>query len=237
MIHESQMHERNSFVTLTYDREHLPPNTGLQVRDFQLFCKRLRKRNRFRFFHCGEYGPKELRPHYHAILFGIDFPKDRQLRTKPKPLWVSNELTETWGMGMASHGAVSFQSAAYVARYVIGKADNDLAKTRYQRFNPNTGECWEVKPDYCTMSRRPGIGATWIRKFATDVYPADEVVHNGRRFRPPRFYDATLDDDQLQRVKSQRADKAAEHKEDNTPERLRVREQVAKAREQLRKDI
>lgn len=238
MIHEAQMHERNTFVTLTYDKEHRPDDGGLRVGDFQRFCKRLRKRSgSFRFFHCGEYGPQNLRPHYHAILFGTDFPRDGLLRQGKTPLYISELLSEVWGMGMASHGAVTFQSAAYVARYVVTKATGNLAETRYSRVDPNTGECWSVPPEYCTMSRKPGLGATWIKKFASDVYPADEVVHQGQHYRPPRFYDATLDEQELLRVKAKRADQAAKYQDETTPERLRVREEVARLRlRQLTRD-
>lgn len=244
MIHEAQMHDRNAFVTLTYDKEHVPNDGSLRVRDFQLFAKRLRKRTGpFRFFHCGEYGPQNLRPHYHAVLFGTDFPRDAILRSSRKsPLYMSQLLTETWGLGMASHGAVTLESAAYVARYVITKATGNLAESKYSRLNPDTGECWNVKPEYCTMSRGGrggggGIGSAWIKKFSPEVYPADEVVHNGRRFRPPRFYDAILDEKELQEMKSKRADQAAKFQDETSPERLKVREAVANARlQQLRRD-
>ena len=72
--HEMQMHEDNCFITLTYNAEHLPAPETLLLRDFQLFMKTLRNKNGagIRFFHCGEYGDKLARPHYHALLFGHD---------------------------------------------------------------------------------------------------------------------------------------------------------------------
>ena len=42
--HEASLYEENSFVTLTYSTERLPPRGSLVHRDFQLFMKRLRKR-------------------------------------------------------------------------------------------------------------------------------------------------------------------------------------------------
>ena len=74
-MHEAQMYDRNCFVTLTYDDEHLPPNGSLNKRDFQLFMKRLRKRygSGIRYYQCGEYGELLGRPHHHAILFNFDF--------------------------------------------------------------------------------------------------------------------------------------------------------------------
>ena len=76
-VHESSLHRFSSFITLTYNDEHLPSDRSLNVEHFQRFMKRLRKHLeplKIRFFHCGEYGDKFRRPHYHAIVFGYDFP-------------------------------------------------------------------------------------------------------------------------------------------------------------------
>lgn len=43
------------------------------------------------------------------------------------------------------------------------------------------------------MSRRPGLGDGWFRKFHSDVYPLDKLVtRDGKVGRPPRFYDDRL---------------------------------------------
>ena len=83
-LHESKSHEDNCFITLTYDDEHLPRDRSLDVKVFQDFIKRMRKKvGKFRYFHCGEYGEKEFRPHFHACIFGYDFPDKKFLkRTK-----------------------------------------------------------------------------------------------------------------------------------------------------------
>ena len=75
-VHEAQLHSENSFITLTYNDDHIPRDGSLNKKHFQDFMKRLRKSiapKKVRFYHCGEYGPKLLRPHYHAILFGHQF--------------------------------------------------------------------------------------------------------------------------------------------------------------------
>ena len=110
-VHESQMHERNCFITLTYPDEFLPPHGGLIYRDFQLFMKRLRKRIGYpvRFFMCGEYGELDQRPHFHAILFGCDF-DDRKYFSKTGSgykLYTSDLLIQLWGMGHCPVGNVS----------------------------------------------------------------------------------------------------------------------------------
>ena len=81
-VHEKSLHEESSFVTLTYDDEHLPKNGSLVYRDFQLFMKRLRKEfapTNIRFYMCGEYGETFSRPHYHACLFNCFFPDRKRI--------------------------------------------------------------------------------------------------------------------------------------------------------------
>lgn len=230
-MHESQTHERNCFITLTYDDAHYPENHSVHVRDWQLFAKRLRKKiGRFRFFMCAEYGEQTFRPHYHALIFGHDFLADRvTYKTKPHRLWTSPTLTETWGQGFAIIGALTYESAAYCARYVMKKVNGDLAKQHYERIDADTGEIFNVRPEFVTMSRRPGIGAPWLAQFKTDVYPSDQVVIRGKTFRPPRYYDDSLSEPDLQALKKRRRHKLLSRSEELTPERLAVREQVLAA--------
>lgn len=225
------MHERNSFVTLTYSDEKVPKDFGLDLRDWQLFRKRLREMvGPFRFFCAGEYGGATLRPHYHAILFGLDFEDDRVLlkRTQGRPLWTSPLLEKEWGKGHVSIGEVTPESIGYVTKYCVKK--QQALHRRCERVDADTGECWSVRPEFVTMSRRPGLGAKWFEKFAGDVYPSDEVVLSGRRHRPPRFYDLKLEATELERIKSKRRDQAKARLADETPERRAVRERVAVAR-------
>lgn len=229
-IHEAQMNEANSFITLTYSDEHLPKNESLNVEHWQKFVRSLRKKaGKFRYFHCGEYGDENMRPHYHACMFGIDFFGDRSLwkNNNGMKLYRSELLEETWGKGFCSIGELTYESAAYVSRYVMKKITGDQAEYAYRGVDPETLKEFDVKPEYATMSRKPGIGAGWLEKFKSDVYPFDEVVLEGRRFRPPRFYDERLPVAELDELRKKRFRKAQEHKGDLTPERLLVREQVA----------
>ena len=76
-LHEASLHDFNAFITLTYSDSNLPPGGSLHYTDFQLFMKRLRKRAGMpvRFYCGGEYGESgTVRPHFHACLFGYDFP-------------------------------------------------------------------------------------------------------------------------------------------------------------------
>ncbi len=232
-VHEAQMHERNCFITLTYRPECIPEGGSLCLKDWQKFAKRLRRKcGPFRFFHCGEYGEVNRRPHYHACIFGLDFIADRGLwkKVRGNALFRSPTLDQTWGLGFASVGALTFKSAAYVARYVMKKATGDLAKTKYSRVDEKTGECWSVRPEYVTMSRRPGIGSAWFEQFKSDVFPSDEVVHEGKRYRVPRFYESKLGAEELDEYKVKRRRALRNRVKDLTPERLLVREKVAESR-------
>lgn len=205
-VHEGQLHERNCFVTLTYRPECMPADWSLQVGDWQGFAKRVRRElGPFRFLHCGEYGPRTLRPHYHACVFGQDFGRRDWIPVRPG-LWTSMVLAERWGLGQVTVGELTWQSAAYVARYVMGKATGELAESRYERVDPDTGECWQVRPEYSTMSRRPGLGAEWFDRFyESDVAPRDEVVHAGKSYRVPKFYDRLLESRDPERAASLKA--------------------------------
>ena len=184
-VHEASTHEKNCFITLTFDQEHLDPSGSLVKSDFQKFMKRLRKAtgSQIRYFHCGEYGEQLGRPHHHACLFGFDFDDKELLVAGDNPLYTSELLSKIWPYGHAVIGSVTFESAAYVARYVTKKITGPAAEEHYK------GKL----PEYTTMSRRPGIGYKWFEQFCSDVYPQDEVIIRGKTCRPPRFYDKTLD--------------------------------------------
>lgn len=134
-VHESQMHKENCFITLTYAPEHLPADQSLHYRDFQLFMKRLRKRfsgKVIRFYMCGEYGENFGRPHFHACLFGHNFDDLTLWKVQNKQkLYRSKTLEELWPFGHSSVGTVTFESAAYVARYIMKKVTGEAAELHY----------------------------------------------------------------------------------------------------------
>ncbi|UOF78714.1 replication associated protein [Microviridae sp.] len=234
MMHEASLHLDNCFVTFTYAPEHLPRDLSLNKRHFQLFMKRLRKRcGKVRFFHCGEYGETTGRPHYHAILFGFDFPdKVFYSGDGENRVYTSELLDELWGFGECKIGSVTFESCAYVARYILKKVTGDAAEQHYLRCD-EFGEAFSITPEYVTMSRRPGIAYEWFRKFGNEVFPSDEVISRGHAVRPPRYYDNLLElaePSVFDSVKRKRIVDISKHAEDLTPERLRSREACAKAR-------
>lgn len=235
LVHENQMHENSCFITLTFSPEELNKRDNpdsLNVRDFQLFMKRLRKKHpekKIRFFHCGEYGEKNQRPHYHALIYNHDF-SDRKLfkQRKEIKLYTSKELEELWPYGFSTIGDVTFQSSAYVARYIMKKQKGDKAQEHYTNIDPLTGEVTTKEPEYCTMSRKPGIGYNWFQKYKTDVYPRDVCIINNHEVKPPRYYDTLLSEEELKQVKQKRKEQmdAPFDGYDERLDRLWVQEEV-----------
>lgn len=231
--HEATLHEENCFVTLTYNNESLPIDGGLEVAHVQKFLKRLRKQysdRRIRYFHCGEYGSKLKRPHYHILLFGIDFNDGIKYANSGKgSLTTSAELQRLWPHGFVSVGQLTPESCAYVARYVTKKVYGEEADEHY--VDKATGSI--RRGEYISMSRRPGIGAGWIEKYMDDTYKDDTIVSNGFKSQPPRYYDNALaksrGESALKEIKKERVLKSIRHAVDNTPERLRVREEIKEA--------
>lgn len=191
ITHEATLHDANSFITLTYNDENLPPHGSLHYEHLQKFWKRLRKKiGKLRYYAVGEYGDKTLRPHYHACVFGHAFTASRIfLRQSPTLLWTSPLLEEAWGLGNVSVGALTFESAQYTASYVTKKLNN---KRKYVRVDEETGELIPLIQPRAFPSRRPGIASAWLNDYGKAVYDHDQVVINGRPQKPPKYYDQWL---------------------------------------------
>lgn len=202
-MNEASSHEVNSFITCTYSDKKLPEDGSLYYRDFQLFMKRLRKESdfKFKFYMCGEYGETTNRPHYHALLFGCDF-SDREFYSTSRSgekLYTSELLEGLWQNGFCTVGDVTFESAAYVARYVTKKVTGDKAADHYM------GRV----PEFCHMSN--GIGASWLAAHGKYTFDHDHVIINGKRAKVPRYYDKSyelVDASKVEAVKKLRVSKA-----------------------------
>lgn len=235
LMKEKRLHDRSSFLTLTYHDDHLPKLSDgtptLVLSDIQLFLKKIRKHfapEPLRFFQCGEYGEITQRPHHHVILFGEDFCKDRvpiENSRSGHPQFMSPLLTEKWGLGRATISEVSFESAAYVARYCLKKVTGSRSAQHY------SGR----KPEFVTMSRKPGIASGFFDEFKDDVYPYDEILTGPGRppSLPPRYFDKLLekvDPEMYKRVKKKRTEGLDFFSDVNsTDTRLATRERVAKS--------
>lgn len=242
------MHLENSFITLIYSDDYLPSDGSLSKREWVLFMKRLRKAfpdKKIRFFMCGEYGENFARPHYHACLFGLDFP-DKELwsvRDSVK-LYRSPILETLWPYGHSTIGDVTFDSAAYVARYITKKITGDVAaiEDHYGSTDLLTGEWIFRQPEFILMSRGDrkgsgGIGKSWREKYKSDL-EKDFITLRGVRMKPAKYYDRLFDIENpevFHEYKLERRKKAARCEIDNTSKRLAVREKIHLKRSKLLK--
>lgn len=243
--HEMQLHDENCFITLTYDDEHLPEDLSLEKQEFQKFLKRFRKAiwpKKIRYFMAGEYGDSSWRPHYHAIIFGYDFPDKIRVQSQEvgNPYFISTQLKKLWPYGFHVIAEATFDTAAYVARYCTKKITGEKASAHYSRiitdWDETTGEITyykevELEPEYATMSRRPAIGKEWLKKYKTDCYPSDFLVVKGRKIPIPKYYDKEYEKEEEQKlryIKYKRKLKAQLNAEENRLDRLRAREHCKK---------
>lgn len=235
-IHESRLHRQNCVVTLTYDQDREPPFGSLHYPDFQLFMKRARKYfapNLLRFYMGGEYGELYGRPHYHAALFGVDFP-DRKpwKKTAGGVIDRSAILEQLWPHGFSSVMPCNWETVGYIARYVMKKITGDAAADHYRVVDLSTGEIGYRTPEFNKMSLKPGIGADWFRLYRTDVFPHDRVVINGKEVKPPKYYDKLFAKDfpdVFEDIQWAREIEGLSLRQDNTTARLAVKEQIALA--------
>lgn len=243
-VNEASMHADNCSLTLTYAPENLPDGGTLVKADAQKFIKRLRKRiapQKISYYLCGEYGDDLGRPHYHVLLFGYDF-ADKRLHKRSKSghnLFSSELLDSIWGLGSCLIGDLTFDSAAYAARYVTKKLTGDLAEAHY------AGRL----PEFSLMSTKPAIGARWFHKHSAQIYRRDRIVVNGVEQLPPRYYDKLLRRTRPEKFESVKAIRNTDFKYKPVPgkkkltreqqreqiynrskSRLEVREEVTKAR-------
>lgn len=184
---EASEFKNNCFITLTYNNKCVP-KTGLSKRDIQLFMKRLRKKygDGIRYLFAGEYGPKTLRPHYHAIIFNW-FPEDSKPYCKGKNggvVYHSKSLNELWNKGFCELSDVNFNDIAYVARYCVKKANPvDLSILGYSK-------------EFILMSRKPGLGYNYFIKNINKIIDYDKLFLNYNGFKKvavPRYFDKLIE--------------------------------------------
>lgn len=205
--HESRMHEKNCFVTLTYDDQYLPENGTLVKYHMQQFLKNLRYHygEGIRFYGVGEYGEKLDRPHYHLLLFNHQFPdlKIWKLVKKNKILYLSESCSEIWGKGHITVGSLEMDSAMYCALYAQKKVTGPEARAHYG----------EKIPEFALMSRDPGIGNAWIKKYTSDTFKGFFTI-NRQKYATNSYYDrfyAKKMPKEYQKAKAERRRLAEKH--------------------------
>lgn len=196
---EAQYHDSNLFVTLTYSPDNVRMSSFIdeygvindimtcKKRDFQLFMKRLRKafpEQNIRYFACTEYGEKSGRPHCHAILFGLTLSDLIPIGNNREGdvLYTSPSLEKIWKHGLVSVGELTWESAAYVSRYVTKKQYGKDAEC-YERLN--------IEPESCMMSLKPAIGKQWFEDNPYKLFDNNYHIKTPKGGRPvsvPRYF-------------------------------------------------
>lgn len=189
-------------------------------------------------------GSLNCRPHHHAILFNFDFAdKKKHSSRNGYDVYYSKELLKLWSepikriekykyiipgkinkrtgepcyktrtrvvtdyipKGKVEIGTVTFKSCSYVARYILKKQYGAEASQHYG----------DKKPEYVTMSRRPGIGKFWFDKYFEDMYKRDSYKFEGYRYKPPKAFDnyfKELYPEVFEEIKQHRIDMAKQAK-------------------------
>lgn len=182
-MHEMKRSNSASFITLTYDDEHLPlidevvegkeyllGRPTLSKRDFQLFMKRLRKLNstltndKVVYYVCGEYGTRTKRPHYHAIIFNLH-----------PSLLFDGVVTDVWKNGHARIDDCNLRTIQYVTKYVM----------------KSLGKQWDVgQGEFSLMSK--GIGKDFLTPATVNYYKQHQIPYvkwkDGQKLTMPRYF-------------------------------------------------
>lgn len=217
IMHEAKYSLNNHFITLTYSNETLPPDADLRYEDLRNFFKRARHvfqtpDTSFRYFACGEYGDKTLRPHYHFAAFDFKIPDLRPFkRTESGWYFISESLRETWGYGHVIVAPLEWSSAGYIARYVTKKMRGE--DVRVKRAAANSDE----EAEYYTVQRAfqsKGLGLRWYLDNKQEVWDLDACMYRGQYLvKVPRYYFKKLKEEDIywaQSVEARRWEKAAE---------------------------
>lgn len=173
LLLEQKDHARSSFVTLTYDDQHLPRDGSLDKKAARYFLDRLRKQvgyRVFRFYLVGEYGEKNSRPHYHLAIFGLPscwYGQTRVVdetapRSPPRPncCLTCAIFHGLWGKGGIFIGSLTEDSSQYLAGYVTKK----LTAAGDPRLNGRL-------PEFSSSSKQGvgGIGAGAASEIASTI--------------------------------------------------------------------
>lgn len=209
--------DRNWFLTLTYDEDHLPYGSGerptLIKDEISKFMKALRQRwaedetqtEGIRFFGCGEYGGKTQRPHYHIILLNCLIKKEDLKVYKTEAghvLWNVPKITHIWGKGHVVVAECNWETCAYTSRYMLKKHKGQDADY-YEKLG--------IYPEHTRMSRRPGIGADYLDDNWEQIWSRDHILIKGHQAAVPAAYTRKLGYSDLDReaeIKAKRMHRA-----------------------------
>lgn len=186
VLYELERSKKGVFATLTYDDAFLPSNGSLVKKDIQDFNKRVRKyffgssRSEYKYFLCGEYGPKTMRPHYHVAMLGIDIPFSEWIFVRyddGKPVYTSPTLSKLWPFGFNTIGVLEQGSINYVTGYVQKKLYGKESKL-YKDLG--------VIPPFQLSSTR--LGVDYLMTERDRVLDNGFLSYHGRKMPIPKYY-------------------------------------------------
>lgn len=186
-------HDKSSFITLTYDNDHVPMSDSgaltLVKSDFQKFIKRLRKHlkgEKIMYYACGEYGENTLRPHYHAIIFGW-CPDDllfHKINYRGDTLFTSETLSNLWPFGFSLIAPANARTGGYCARYVTKKFSGAIANDLY--FSNG------IIAPFSLSSKRPAIGLQYFYDHIDDFINYQKISlptsEGSLTISPPKYF-------------------------------------------------
>lgn len=270
---EAKSYDKNIFITLTYNEDNMPKFGDLvdehiteflqKLRDKYVMysyvkikpngkkkhCRIAKEKDKIRYYCSYEYGGENQRPHYHLIVFNLDF-KDKKVHKVSAgiPYYTSKTLEEIWNKGHCIIGEVNYDTAFYVAGYCLEKMkisdktdSSNYAKyvTKYMVIDFNTGEILHEKMiEKSRSSRRPGIGYKYYKEYEEEIKNNGNIIVKGKNRRIPRYYETKLEKDDIVFYRQRKKEKMlsiTRNSWDNTRERLEVRKNIATAKLSLKK--
>ena len=247
---ELRYHDDACFITLTYNDDHLPNDKSINRDDPRNFLRRLRRAypdQKIRYFGCGEYGKNQQgeinpftgkpdigRPHYHYIIYGMNFDDRRLINDDDIPQYESQQLEELWGKGFTSLGNADQKNIDYISQYTTKKINGNMAADHYKYLDPVTGEEINRQPEFISVSTQPGIGSQWFDDFEGDCLKGFITNGKGRVQKIPKYYKRQMKErfcsENYETVKKNTMKHVKPDHPDNSPERLKAREEVVKYR-------
>lgn len=180
-MHETNYHEKNIFVTLTYEDDQLPETQEISKPELQKFIKRLRKHlgdQKIRYYAVGEYGEQTQRPHYHAIIFGLGLEDHKVKKTNTGYHILGGPIEKSWKYGFTYGGTVTPESTLYVAGYIQKKL-----------YGPPAVADGREQP-FALMSNK--LGAEWVEKNWDMIKENLSITFHGKNYPIPRYYKKIL---------------------------------------------
>lgn len=186
MEHESYTYNHKAmFITLTFSDEGLEKRlkeNGIQIasiakEDVQKFFKRLRKgwtESKIKYFACGEYGEQYGRPHYHAIIIGLDYCN----------LLHRKRVRDSWSYGNTYFGTVTPDSIRYVVSY-IQKAYASK-KIEPEKYFPNVNKPFQLQSQK--------IGLDYYMILENEILKTGTIKYQGKERTLPRYYHKKIKD-------------------------------------------